>query len=95
MPIEDENYGKVKKFIPKSKIKCSRCGDIIQSKYSGHFKTCTCFSNDGSGGCFIDETEHYCRFGGKFLHQDENGHWIDYETLINQKKKEDIWENTH
>jgi len=46
------------KFEPKHSVRCKKCGDVIFSKRSGQFVSCACHS------CFIDETEHYCRYGG-------------------------------
>ena len=41
-----------------TKIKCKKCGDILEGDMRGTFKTCKCKS------CYIDETPYYCRIGG-------------------------------
>lgn len=41
-----------------TKIKCTHCGDIIESDGKGKFVQCSC------GKIYIDETEYYCRIGG-------------------------------
>lgn len=46
-------------YIPKRKIQCAKCKEIIFSKYQGHFSRCSC-----PDYIFIDETRHYCRIGG-------------------------------
>ena len=40
------------------KIKCKRCGDILEGDSKGTFIQCSCKS------CYIDETLYYCRIGG-------------------------------
>ena len=42
-----------------AKIKCKKCGDIIESKYRHDFKECKC------GSIFIDGGQDYCRIGGE------------------------------
>lgn len=47
---------------PPPKYKCTKCGDILQSKYPGHYVECSC------GTCMVDCTPDYVRLGGgKFL----------------------------
>lgn len=53
-----------------TKIKCLKCGDIIEGDRRGHLISCSCEA------CFIDETPDYYRVGGdpEFIaHVDENG----------------------
>jgi hypothetical protein len=45
-------------MIEQSKFICLKCGDIIFSKYPGHFVTCTC------GSLSVDQTEDYIRILG-------------------------------
>ncbi|MGL5647032.1 MAG: DUF7695 domain-containing protein [Clostridium sp.] len=40
------------------KIKCKKCGDVIQSKYYGDFCSCSC------GSVAIDQTEYYVKISG-------------------------------
>lgn len=44
-----------------SKIRCLKCGDIIESKHVHDFKFCSC------GNIFIDGGDEYTRYGGKAL----------------------------
>ena len=41
-----------------TKIKCLKCGDIIEGDRQGTFITCKCKA------CYIDETPYYYRVGG-------------------------------
>lgn len=41
------------------KIKCKKCGDILEGDKKGTFIMCSCKS------CYIDETKYYCRIGGE------------------------------
>lgn len=41
-----------------TKIKCKKCGDIVEGDGKGTFKQCKCKS------CYVDETQWYCRIGG-------------------------------
>ena len=43
------------------KVKCLKCGDIIEGDRKGHLITCRC------GNCFIDETPYYYRIGAEDL----------------------------
>ena len=49
------------------RIRCRKCGDILQSKYRHDFQMCKC------GSCYIDGGDDYCRVGG----EKENIEWID------------------
>ena len=49
------------------RIKCKKCGDILQSKYRHDFQMCKC------GSCYIDGGDDYCRVGG----EKEDIEWID------------------
>ena len=40
------------------KIKCLKCGDIVEGDKRGNCITCKC------GACFIDETPYYWRVNG-------------------------------
>jgi len=47
------------------KFKCKSCGDIIYSKYPGHFATCSCFANKmDNKGIAVDYTSYYGRHIG-------------------------------
>ena len=43
--------------MEKIKIKCLKCGEIIESTYRHHFKECSC------GNVFVDGGDDYLRFG--------------------------------
>ena len=49
------------------RIRCRKCGDILQSKYRHDFQMCKC------GSCYIDGGDDYCRVKEK----KENIEWID------------------
>lgn len=56
------------------KIKCKKCGQIIEGDKKGTYITCNCKS------CAIDETKYYCRI----IANKEN-----FEEIV-EKKKEGI-----
>ena len=62
------------------RIRCRKCGDILQSKYRHDFQMCKC------GSCYIDGGNDYCRVGGK----KEDIEWIDRK---DKKKVKYIFEN--
>lgn len=51
------------------KIKCKKCGDIIEGDKKGSMIWCSCRS------CYIDETPYYCRIGGKPQNIEEIKEW--------------------
>ena len=53
------------------KIKCTECGDVIQSMYRHDFVRCSC------GATFVDGGDAYTRCGGKF-EKEENGNPVVY-----------------
>ena len=46
----------------RNRIKCAKCGDIIESKSVHDFKECKC------GSIFVDGGHQYGRWGGNFEH---------------------------
>lgn len=48
---------KRKKLI-RNRIKCLKCGDIIESEYTHDWVQCSC------GACFVDGGHDYMRVGG-------------------------------
>lgn len=48
---------KEKKLI-RNRIKCLKCGDIIESTYRHDWVQCSC------GACFVDGGHDYSRIGG-------------------------------
>lgn len=64
---------KMNKKPKKNKARCKNCGDVIESKYRHDFVTCSCFTNDGDTGFFLDGGKDYCRYGGNFSHIE----WLD------------------
>lgn len=78
MPIEDKNYRR-KVFEHKTTMRCKKCGSEFYSRHEGEFRVCQCWNPDGTGGCAIDETRHYCRYiGSDFEIWDDNiAEWID------------------
>lgn len=63
-----------------TKIKCLKCGDIIESDGHGKWVQCTCHS------CYIDETDYYCRIGGdsKFMEIEKNGQWVNFNDHLKE-----------
>lgn len=54
------------------KIKCKKCGDIIEGDKRGTLIECKCKA------CYIDETKYYVRVGGNLedieeIKENENG----------------------
>lgn len=54
-----------------TKVKCTHCGDIIESDGRGKFVMCSC------GKCYVDETPYYWRIGGnqgdfEIIKEDQN-----------------------
>jgi hypothetical protein len=60
------------------KIRCKKCGDIIQSKHKHDFQTCKCMS------IFIQGENEYSRIGFPFGNPDD---W--YERVENNEIKND------
>lgn len=67
--------------MEKIKIKCLKCGDVIESMHRHDFKRCSC------GNIFVDGGEDYFRFGGNI--EDKKS----YLFIRNGKeiKPEDMW----
>lgn len=42
------------------KIRCKKCGDIVEGDGKGHCISCKCEN------CYVDETDGYFRIGGDF-----------------------------
>lgn len=43
-----------------NKIKCLKCGDVIESKHRHDFQVCSCWDEDGNG-CAVDGGNDYHR----------------------------------
>ena len=43
-----------------NKIKCKKCGDVIESKYRHDFEICSCWDEEGNG-CAVDGGLDYLR----------------------------------
>lgn len=59
------------------KYKCKKCGDIVQSKYSGHYCACKC------GAIAVDQTEYY----GRFIGDPDNIEEVVDNESVEQKKR--------
>lgn len=46
----------------KTIIRCKDCDSLVSSAYPGKFTSCKCPENDY---VYIDQTEFYCRVGGR------------------------------
>lgn len=62
------------------KIKCKKCGSIIEGDKKGHLIFCECKS------CYIDETPYYCRIGG-------NREDFEKEVDISNDNSKSRWEH--
>ena len=64
-----------------TKIKCLKCGDIIESDGHGKWVTCKCQS------CYIDETDNYCRVGGNFKDYEvfDGDNWVNGEEYVERR----------
>lgn len=51
---------------PQTRIRCDTCGDVVQSRYSGDWCACSCFTNEKNGtGVYVDETRWHVHVGGR------------------------------
>jgi len=79
----------MKKFRHKTEMKCLKCGSIFWSRFEGEFSVCDCWNYGTTGGCAIDETEHYCRFiGSNFVTKNTKGEWHDPIKAMAESKKD-------
>lgn len=64
------------------KVKCKKCNDVIQSKYTHHFVYCSCEN------VFVDGGSSYFRCGGDFFKDDSAQVWSEeVEKWISLKNK--------
>lgn len=48
-----------------NKVKCKKCGDVLESKHVHDFKACKCYyKTDGAMGIYIDGGKEYLKRGG-------------------------------
>ena len=59
----------MKKRLIRNRIKCLKCGDIIESKSVHDWVQCTC------GACFIDGGHDYMRIGGNKEDWEDLSEW--------------------
>ncbi len=67
--------GKPLSSVKFEKVQCLRCGDIIQSRWSGEWVPCMC------GATFVDSTEFYTRYGYSPWEDDESEELSPYEVI--------------
>ena len=58
-----------KKILIRNRIKCLKCGDIIESKYTHDWVQCSC------GACFVDGGHDYMRVGGNKEDWEDMSKW--------------------
>lgn len=58
------------------KLKCIKCGDIIQSKFVHDFRSCKC------GSIYIDGGDDYTRVGG----YPEDMEWVNDDDTITEEE---------
>ena len=63
-----EEEKREKKLIH-NRIKCLKCGDIIESTYRHDFVRCSC------GACFVDGGHDYMRVGGDINDWENLSEW--------------------
>jgi len=68
-----------------TKIRCLKCGDIIESDGRGKWVQCRCKS------CYIDETPYYCRVGGDFdqIEVLVDDKWVLSKDYLSKQKGDD------
>lgn len=67
-----------------TKIRCLKCGSVVEGDRRGHCIDCSC------GSCFIDETPDYVRIGGNpedIQVQDKDGNWVLAKSEQEEKSK--------
>ena len=47
-------------MIKRNRIKCTKCGDTIESKHRHDFVVCSCWDDKGNG-CAVDGGKDYLR----------------------------------
>ena len=60
---------KREKRLIHNRIKCLKCGDIIESTYRHDFVRCSC------GACFVDGGHDYMRVGGDINDWENLSEW--------------------
>ncbi len=59
----------VNKKLIHNRIKCLKCGDIIESTHRHDWVQCSC------GACFVDGGHDYMRVGGNFEDWEDMSEW--------------------
>jgi hypothetical protein len=69
-----------------TKIKCLKCGDIIESDGHGKWVSCSCNS------CYVDEKGDYCRIGGdsKFTEIEKDGKWVNFGDMMREASEREV-----
>jgi hypothetical protein len=70
------------KQILHNRIKCKKCGDVIESMYRHDFKFCKC------GFCSVDGGQDYLRRGWKEGNPAEA--WEDRSEFVKRKRKKKV-----
>ena len=58
-----------------NRIKCLKCGDVIESTYRHDFVQCSC------GACFVDGGHDYMRVGGDPENFEDMSEWEECENV--------------
>lgn len=64
-----------------NRIRCNKCGDIIESKYTHDFVQCSC------GQCFVDGGHDYMRVSGDYTDLSE---WVGMLYAVIRLKDGDV-----
>lgn len=59
----------MKKKLIRNRIKCLKCGDVIESKSVHDWVQCTC------GACYVDGGHDYMRIGGNKEDWEDLSEW--------------------
>lgn len=66
--------------LVKNCIKCTKCGDVIESKYTHDFRWCNCKN------IFVDGGLEYSRIGGAALDDNSYENLCEYEEYTPEEK---------
>ena len=66
--------------LKRNRIKCLKCGDIIESKHVHDFKFCSC------GNIFVDGGLEYSRIGGTALDDDSYENLCEFEVIKDENR---------
>ena len=66
--------------LKRNRIKCLKCGDVIESKHVHDFRWCQCKN------IFVDGGLEYCRIGGAALDDDSYENLCEFEVIEDENR---------